>query len=797
MPSSTTTYKPYRAPTPSPSRRYSNHAMFTGSTSGSHSHAGSSQRRPHSPPNTSSTASSGGAGVYIPVDEPHSYDLLAPTASTIQHTPSASIEAQTERLMGRAHLKTILTRPALLAEFADFLMKRDGNGVKLLVYYLDAQKALKALAYANAIAAGLEAVPGMEWSESGVESVIANEVEERAERAFSALEEELAAYVTSVYISIITHNVTARITGTLRPQLRAAVDGLGESFCLTDPSRPDNPIVFQSAEFNRVTQYGTSYAISRNCRFLQGPRTDPRAVSRLGAAIRAGKETSEVFLNYRRDGSAFVNLLMVAPLRDGKGEVRYFVGAQVDVTQLVVDGIGLQSLKDLADAEAREAADAAPEDEDPLRELTQLFNDDEIATASKHGGRLHRGRHASVAPDAIPESERPRVHLTTSPTLPPSFPPANGLLAGVYKHYLLLRPYPSLRILFTSPSLRTPGIHQLPFLSKLGGSPRVRQSLEDALEAGRGVTAKVLWLTDRDGERGRDRWVHCTPLLDADGRVGVWMVVVVDPPGQPQTVQRVEIYRAPRVRSQRRRGVAGLLEESDDCGERDDGDDDCELDFGDRGRNRDRGREGGREGGQFLRAPERLPPTPPSPRSPRSPRSPQSGASLHQLPHSPRTPRSPRSQHSHHSHQSHHAPPSPRSPRSPNPRSPNPRSPHPHPHPDSNSNTHIKPQHPRTPVAPPSPQEFKLQSPVPLRGSSLGHGERSRSAPGRKTRILGGGLWGRGGTGGGEKEERWEKDVRDRGEKGKGERGEKGKGDLGEKGELEAFARGLSMLTSN
>lgn len=50
-------------------------------------------------------------------------------------------------------------------------------------------------------------------------------------------------------------------------------------------------------EFNRVTQYGVSYAVGRNCRFLQGPATDRKTVRRLKNAIDAQKETSELFLN--------------------------------------------------------------------------------------------------------------------------------------------------------------------------------------------------------------------------------------------------------------------------------------------------------------------------------------------------------------------------------------------------------------------------------------------------------------------------------------------------------------------
>lgn len=44
---------------------------------------------------------------------------------------------------------------------------------------------------------------------------------------------------------------------------------------------------------------------------------------------------------------------------------------------------------------------------------------------------------------------------------------------------------------------------------------------------GRSVTARIKWVT-RYNVEGRNRWVHCTPLLAKNGQVGVWMVVVVD-----------------------------------------------------------------------------------------------------------------------------------------------------------------------------------------------------------------------------------------------------------------------------
>lgn len=64
-------------------------------------------------------------------------------------------------------------------------------------------------------------------------------------------------------------------------------------------------------------------------------------------------------------------------------------------------------------------------------------------------------------------------------------------------------------------------------MDKIGGSTRVREELSAALAEGRGVTAKVRWVTKADDD-GRNRWIHCTPLLGSNSLIGVWMVVLVD-----------------------------------------------------------------------------------------------------------------------------------------------------------------------------------------------------------------------------------------------------------------------------
>lgn len=63
---------------------------------------------------------------------------------------------------------------------------------------------------------------------------------------------------------------------------------------------------------------------------------------------------------------------MVAPLMDHRGNVRYFLGAQIDITRLLEGGKGLQSLKQLFDQEKAVARLSGIGDKSSLRMLREL-----------------------------------------------------------------------------------------------------------------------------------------------------------------------------------------------------------------------------------------------------------------------------------------------------------------------------------------------------------------------------------------------------------------------------------------
>jgi PAS domain S-box-containing protein len=94
-------------------------------------------------------------------------------------------------------------------------------------------------------------------------------------------------------------------------------------YCVCDPALEDTPIIFASDGFCTLTGYDAQEIQGRNCRFLQGPATDKDEVDRIRTAIHNKVEASVNLLNYRKDGTTFVNQFFLTPLRGSHQQIHY------------------------------------------------------------------------------------------------------------------------------------------------------------------------------------------------------------------------------------------------------------------------------------------------------------------------------------------------------------------------------------------------------------------------------------------------------------------------------------------
>lgn len=100
---------------------------------------------------------------------------------------------------------------------------------------------------------------------------------------------------------------------------------------VSNPRLADNPLEVANAAFFDLTGYSEAEVVGRNCRFLAGEATEPWVTDQIRAAIVSRRPVLVDILNYRRDGTAFRNGVLVTPLFDEDGQLAWFLGSQVEL----------------------------------------------------------------------------------------------------------------------------------------------------------------------------------------------------------------------------------------------------------------------------------------------------------------------------------------------------------------------------------------------------------------------------------------------------------------------------------
>lgn len=112
-----------------------------------------------------------------------------------------------------------------------------------------------------------------------------------------------------------------------------ALSAVAEGITISDNLQPDNPIIYANSGFEKLTGYRIEDVLGKNCRFLQGPDTDPGTVKEIREAVHEQRECTVEILNYRKDGTPFWNRLSITPVRDADGNVTNYIGIQSDITK--------------------------------------------------------------------------------------------------------------------------------------------------------------------------------------------------------------------------------------------------------------------------------------------------------------------------------------------------------------------------------------------------------------------------------------------------------------------------------
>lgn len=117
--------------------------------------------------------------------------------------------------------------------------------------------------------------------------------------------------------------------------LESAIKNDYDAILITELSleSPGPRIVYVNPGFTEMTGYTREEVIGKTPRILQGPKTDQETLDQLKQALKEGKSFFGQTVNYRKDGSEFINQWDIHPLEDEDGNITHWVSYQHDITE--------------------------------------------------------------------------------------------------------------------------------------------------------------------------------------------------------------------------------------------------------------------------------------------------------------------------------------------------------------------------------------------------------------------------------------------------------------------------------
>ncbi|MDD2742865.1 MAG: PAS domain S-box protein [Rhodocyclaceae bacterium] len=113
-------------------------------------------------------------------------------------------------------------------------------------------------------------------------------------------------------------------------RLSTAVEQSPASIVITDL---DAQIIFVNQAFSEASGYSAEEAIGQNPRILHSGETPAATYDTLWPTLAAGHVWRGEFINQRKDGSRFLELATISPVRDSSGQVTHYVAVKEDITE--------------------------------------------------------------------------------------------------------------------------------------------------------------------------------------------------------------------------------------------------------------------------------------------------------------------------------------------------------------------------------------------------------------------------------------------------------------------------------
>jgi PAS domain S-box-containing protein len=110
--------------------------------------------------------------------------------------------------------------------------------------------------------------------------------------------------------------------------IKKSLDVIPRGILITDCSKEDDPIIYANEYFIHMSGYSREEIIGKNCRFMQGEKTDQESLKKIAIAIQNKEPCYVKMINYRKNGESFLNEFTICPVKDNSGNVTHFVALE-------------------------------------------------------------------------------------------------------------------------------------------------------------------------------------------------------------------------------------------------------------------------------------------------------------------------------------------------------------------------------------------------------------------------------------------------------------------------------------
>jgi len=124
-------------------------------------------------------------------------------------------------------------------------------------------------------------------------------------------------------------------------KLSLAVEQSPNAIVITDL---DAKIVFANSALLKSSGYSENEMIGQNPRILQSGKTPKQTYEEMWAAITRGEIWKGELINRRKDGTEYVEYVMISPIRDDAGKITNYLAIKDDITEKLQTGERIQFL---------------------------------------------------------------------------------------------------------------------------------------------------------------------------------------------------------------------------------------------------------------------------------------------------------------------------------------------------------------------------------------------------------------------------------------------------------------------